>query len=317
LLKKIKNRARQGASFIKRDEPALLTFLFHSVFRNDDEIALKHIDPQQFITLAIYREFLEYFLAAGYSFISPDDLVQGLDPEGRYILATFDDGYFNNQHVVPLLQEYKCPALFYIASHNVQNNECFWWDVVYRELSKQGLERKTISAAQKEYKKLSHTEILTRLKEQFGDTVLQPCSDIDRPFTPDELRDFAAQEYVYIGNHTTHHYILDNYASDIQHEQILGCQQALQQMLAITPKTVSYPNGNYNADTLRIAADLGFEYGITVDKRKNYLPLREEDKLSLGRFVIWGKMPLKMQCDIFRSDMRKSARKKVSKGEML
>ena len=88
-------------------------------------------------------------------------------------------------------------------------------------------------------------------------------------------------------------------------------------MLTVTAETVSYPNGNYNADTLRVASELGFEYGVTVDKRKNYLPLREEDKLSLGRFVIWGKMPLKMQCDIFRSDMRKSARKKVSKGEML
>ena len=317
MLKKIKNRFRQGTSFIKRDEPALLTFLFHSIFQNDDEIALKHIDPQQFITLDVYKAFLEYFLEAGYTFVSPDDLVQGLDPTGRYILSTFDDGYFNNQHVVPLLQEYNCPALFYIASHNVLHNECFWWDVVYRELSKQGLDRKAISIAQKKYKKLHHNEIMAHLRNEFGANVFHPQSDIDRPFTPDELKAFAAEPYVHIGNHTSHHYILDNYDGETQRDQMVSCQQDLQKMLQITPSTVSYPNGNYNAETLHIANELGFEYGITVNKRKNYLPLQEQDKLRLGRFVLWGNMPLKMQCDIFRSDMTHTSKNKPLKGEML
>ena len=50
-----------------------------------------------------------------------------------------------------------------------------------------------------------------------------------------------------------------------------------------------------------------FDFGITVDKRKNYLPLQNADKLRLGRFVLWGNAPLKMQCDIFRSDMTQRA----------
>lgn len=303
MFKNIKYRLRQGASFLKRDEPALLTFLFHSIFRDDAEIARKHIDPQQCITLDIYRDFIEYFLEAGYRFISPDELSRGLNPDGCYILSTFDDGYYNNLHVVPLLQEYKSPALFYITTHNVLHNECFWWDVVYRELSKQGAGRKDISAVQKEYKKLSHPKILERLQGEFGKSVLAPCSEIDRPFTPVELKAFAAEEYVHIGNHTSHHYILDEYAPGVQREQVQICQNDLQQMLGIEPKTISYPNGNYNAETLQIAAELGFDYGVTVEKRKNYLPLRQEDNLRLGRFVLWGEMELKMQFDIFRSDM--------------
>jgi len=313
LLKQLKNRFRQTASFINRDKPALLTFLFHSVFQNEQEIALKYIDPQQFITVDLYREFLEYFLAAGYTFISPDDL-QDLDPNDRYILATFDDGYFNNQHIVPLLQEYKCPAVFYIATNNVLNNHCFWWDVVYRELSQQGLDRKAISTVQKQYKKLNHPEIISKLISEFGEKALQPQSDIDRPFTPQELQDFAAQDYVYIGNHTSDHYILDHYPADIQRQQMQECQDDLQQILQLNANTIAYPNGNYNTDTLHIAAELGFDYGITVDKRKNYLPLNEQDKLRLGRFVLWGNQSLKMQCDIFRSDMTKNKR---PKGTML
>ena len=51
---------------------------------------------------------------------------------------------------------------------------------------------------------------------------------------------------------------------------------------------------------------------ITVEKRKNYLPLRKEDNLRLGRFVLWGEMELKMQFDIFRSDMIVGARRRKS-----
>ncbi|MDA0273588.1 MAG: polysaccharide deacetylase family protein [Proteobacteria bacterium] len=298
----MKNRFRQGISFIRRDEPALMTFLFHSIFRSEKEIELNHIDPQQFITLDIYRQFLDYFLEAGYQFISSRELLAGLDPEGRYLLATFDDGYYNNQHVLPLLQEYKVPALFFIATHNVLNNECFWWDVVYRELSRKGLNRKEISVAQKKYKKKTHEEIISSLKQEFGNNVMNPVSDIDRPFTTSELANFAADDFVDIGNHTSHHYILDGYPQEIQRDQMLACQTDLGEMLDIHPAIVSYPNGNYNEVTLKTAADIGFNFGITVDKRKNYLPLQQKD-LTLGRFVLWGNNSLKLQCDIFRSDM--------------
>ncbi len=310
MLKIIKNRFRQGKSFLGRDKPALLTFLFHSIFENEKEIALGHIDPQQHITVDIYRQFLEYFLEAGYQFITARDLQTGLEPEGRYILATFDDGYFNNQRVLPLLQEFETPALFFIATHNVMNNECFWWDVLYRELFRQGLGRKSISAAQKSYKSLHHEEIVLRLKKEFGEDVMQPVSDIDRPFSPDELRKFADEPLVEIGNHTSHHYILDNYPTDVQREQMRACQNDLHDILQIEPFIVSYPNGNYNHQTLNEARNLGFDYGITVDKRKNYLPIKDEDKLTLGRYVLWGTEPLKMQCDIFRSDMNSKQSKR-------
>jgi peptidoglycan/xylan/chitin deacetylase (PgdA/CDA1 family) len=264
---------------------------------------MNHIDPQQFITLDIYRQFLDYFLEAGYKFVSSSEMQAGLDPEGRYLLATFDDGYHNNQHVLPLLQEYKVPALFFIATHNVLNNECFWWDVVYRELSRKGLNRKAISAAQKQYKQLSHDDIISSLKKEFGDRVMTPVSDIDRPFTPGELAKFAANEFVDIGNHTSHHYILDGYPEETQRDQMRACQSDIKEMLDLNPCIVSYPNGNYNEVSLQVAEEIGFKFGITVDKRKNYLPLQEADKLILGRFVLWGTSPLKMQCDIFRSDM--------------
>lgn len=151
MFKLAKEVIRQGASYIKRDDPALLTFLFHSIFKNESEIGAKVIDPQQHITVDIYRQFVEYFLEAGYEFISPPQLNE-LKPDGKYVLSTFDDGYYNNSLVLPLLEEYKTPALFFVVSDNVINNKCYWWDVVFRELSKKGLERKAISNQKKNTK---------------------------------------------------------------------------------------------------------------------------------------------------------------------
>ena len=301
MLKLGKELIRQCASYIKRDEPALLTFLFHSIFKDESEIAQKVIDPQQYVTVEIYRRFTELFLDAGYKFVTPDEVSQ-LDP-GKYILSTFDDGYFNNTLAVPVLNEFKTPALFFITTDNVINNKCYWWDVVFRELSKQGLDRKAISKEQGKYKKLSHPEIVEALKGKFGDNCFKPLGDIDRPFTVSELQEFAKEKYVHIGNHTSHHYILDSYDEKEQFSQINDCQNDLKEILGYDVNTVSYPNGNYNDTTISVCSKFNFDLGITVDKRKNYFPLKE--KLLLGRYVLWGNKPLKRQCDIFRSDMGK------------
>jgi len=304
MFKIIKKRTRQGLSFIKRDEPALLTFLFHSIFENIEAIEKKHIAPQQQITVDIYKEFIEYFLNAGYKFISPNDL-DSLDSSGKYILSTFDDGYFNNSLVVPILQEYKSPAVFFISTNNVINNECFWWDVAFRELSKKNLSKKELSRELKKYKNLKHNEIVSSLKEKYGNNVFQPLSDIDRPFSIDELKSFAKEEFVHIGNHTKDHYILDNYSYDEQFANIAENNNDLEKILNIKPNIIAYPNGNYNKDTISAAEKLDFKYGITVKKHKNYLPLKSDinSKLTLGRYVLWGNENLKMQFDTFRSDL--------------
>ena len=302
MLKYSKELLRQYLSYIKRDNPALITFLFHSIFKDKSEITQNIIDPQQYITVDVYREFTERFLNAGYKFISPSE-IDSLDPEGKYILSTFDDGYFNNSLVLPILEEFKTPALFFVTTENIKNNKCFWWDVIYRELAKKGYERKAISKEQHKYKSLLHKEIEKDLINKYGSRCFDPINDIDRPFTISELQKFSKNKYVYIGNHTSNHYILDKYSRGDQYKQILECQESLNEILGIDPTTVAYPNGNYNDDTLSVCREMGFNLGITVDKRKNYFPLK--DKLALGRYVLWGNKPIKRQCDIFRSDLNK------------
>ncbi len=306
MLKLFKKIIRQQASYIKRDQPALLTFLFHSIFKDETEITKHHIDPQQHITVEVFEEFTKLFLEAGYKFIAPNQL-NNLKNDGKYILTTFDDGYFNNSLVIPILNKYKTPATFFITTNNVINNECFWWDIVYRERFKLGEIKKQISIQQKKYKNFTHKEIILDIKKLYGENSLKPVSDIDRPFTVLELQNFTKNEFVNIGNHTKNHYILDNYSKEEQQNQILSCQNKLNKILGNTENIIAYPNGNYNKDTLSVCNELGFEFGITVEKRKNHLPLNQDinSKLTLGRYVLWGNENIKRQCDIFRSGFSK------------
>src|SRR4051794_33922106 len=97
-----------------RERGGVLAFLFHSLFRDEREIALNLVDPLERTTVAQFQALVEYYLEHGYRFIGPDDLLDGLSPDGKYALITFDDGYYNNTLALPVLQKYQVPAVFFI-----------------------------------------------------------------------------------------------------------------------------------------------------------------------------------------------------------
>ena len=107
------------------EKASLLLFMFHVIFEDEQEMNSNLIAPQQSMTLKNYRQFIEYYLDRNYQFVSPDDVVRGLDPQGKHILFTFDDGYLNNQRLLPLMREYKIPVVFFIASNFVKFQKSF------------------------------------------------------------------------------------------------------------------------------------------------------------------------------------------------
>lgn len=49
--------------------------------------------------------------------------------EDRSVVLTFDDGYIDNFiHAKPLLEKYKVPATFFIATQHCESQAPFWWD---------------------------------------------------------------------------------------------------------------------------------------------------------------------------------------------
>ena len=288
-----------------RERHALRAFLFHSMFRDEREIALNLIDPLQRTTVAHFRQFVAYYVSHGYRFVSPADVLAGLPTDGRYAMITFDDGYYNNVRALAVLAEFDVPATFFISTDHVRENRLFWWDVLYRELAAQGMSERRIYREALALKSLRTEEIERQLTGRFGAAAFVPRGDIDRPFTPDELREFARSPLVHLGNHTAHHAILTNYEPHEMRDQLRRAQVALREITGTEPLAVAYPNGAHDDEVIDACRDVGLKLGATTRPAKNDLPLERNSRelLRLGRFSTHGAGRILSQCQTYRSDL--------------
>jgi peptidoglycan/xylan/chitin deacetylase (PgdA/CDA1 family) len=288
-----------------RERGGLRAFLFHSLFRDEREIALHQVDPLQRTTVAQFRAFVEYYLGHGYRFVGPDDVLRGLEPEGKYALISFDDGYYNNTLALPILEQYKVPALFFISTDHVRENKCYWWDVLYRERVAAGTSRRRAYQEALGMKNLRSEQIEEELRRRFGAAAFAPRCDIDRAFTPRELLEFSKSPYVFLGNHTANHGILTNYDDAGVRDQLRRAQDDLSDMTGTTPTAIAYPNGGYNDRVIESCREVGLKLGYTIRPEKVALPVQVPPAglFRLGRFVPHGLAPIDTQCRTCRSDL--------------
>jgi peptidoglycan/xylan/chitin deacetylase (PgdA/CDA1 family) len=221
-------------------------------------------------------------------------------------MLTFDDGYYNNVHALPVLRELGVPAVFFISTDHVRDNRCFWWDVLYRERIVRGSSARHVYHEAIGMKSLRTEEIEARLAARFGPDAFRPRGDIDRPFALAELAEFARNPQVHLGNHTAHHAILTNYAPEEARQQIHRAQDALRAMTGAAPIAIAYPNGAVNAGILAASRDAGIRVGFTVRPEKTRLPVvpGSDRLLRVGRFVPIGQQRMTGQCRTYRSDVR-------------
>jgi len=287
------------------EDDTLLAFIFHGMVREKKEIDTRMVEPERIITHDEFRQFVEYFLAHEYTFVSPDQVQNGLEPGRKYGLVTFDDGYFNNSYVLPLLEEYRVPALFFISTDHVLQNKCFWWDVLFRESFRRGISVEAISREQEALKAKKNEEIEAYLHGLFGPSCLEPLGDVDRPFRPSELREFSERRYVYIGNHTCAHAVLTNYSLEEAESQIRNAQKFLEEITGKAPSAISYPDGAYSEEVIRICRRIGFKLGFTIEYGKNGLRRLADTqaRMELRRVGFTENASILLQCQIFRSDV--------------
>jgi peptidoglycan/xylan/chitin deacetylase (PgdA/CDA1 family) len=288
---------------VTNERGVLLSFLFHSLFEGPGELQSGIVDPQQGITVAMLRQVLGHFQKQSYEFVSPKDVLNGLPSDGKYVLLTFDDGYYNNIRALAVLEEFRAPATLFVSSNYMKQGKAFWWDVVYRESKKRGRGEREIQREVAHYKRLKTADVEAQLRNQFGADSLRPVSDLDRPFTPAELREFAEHPLISLGNHTSDHAILTNYRAAEVLAQIQGAQHDIQAMTGKSADMIAYPNGNESPEIVEAAKSVGIHFGIGVHPGRNRLPLRpgSRDAMTLKRFTLTGDYPVEAQCRTSRS----------------
>jgi peptidoglycan/xylan/chitin deacetylase (PgdA/CDA1 family) len=288
------------------ERSALLSFLFHTLFKDERQIALNHVDPQDRTTVADFRRLVKYYLDHGYRFVGPEDILRGLDPGGKYALITFDDGYYNNTLALPVLEEFGVPALFFVSTEHVRLCKSFWWDALYRERAARGVAAAAVDRERKWLKTQRTEQIEGYLVATFGAACLSPRGDIDRPFTTDELRALSRHPQVHVGNHTANHAILTNYPADEARREVAAAQAWLTSTIGVTPNAVAYPNGTYNREVIQACSDAGLKMGFTVSPRKTVLPLDPKSSrlLRIGRFTPRGGYDVEAQGYTCRSELQ-------------
>ncbi len=263
----------------------LLIFYFHGLYESTVQKELNHIDPQNNITVGQFIEFIDYFLHHNYHFIKPEDLLGDIEKDKRYIMITFDDGYFNNSLAVEVLNKYKIPAVFFISTKNVLENKSFWWDIIYKYRTKKGISLETIRKEQASLKSFKYSYIENYITQNFGTESAKPWSDIDRPLNEFELKDISQNPFVSIGNHTHNHAILTNYNKEEINEEFAVCNKALLNLTGRIPISIAFPNGNFNTLILEVAEEIGFRVAFTTQNYINKLPITNSHAICLNRFM--------------------------------
>lgn len=285
----------------------LVTILFHGLFRDTSEIQQNLVLPGQRMTVNCFDAFIEYFQKAGYQFVSPIEVQQGLDPAKKSIMITFDDGYYSNLLAIPVLEKYEVPAVCFVATYYVEKVRSYWWDVLYREGVERGIDCSAIESRMEQMKENSIVAIESELQNDFGENCFTPRSDIDRPFTVRELQTFASHPLVHIGNHTHRHEILTNLTYEEAKDSIEKASSLLENWNGETVRAFSYPNGNVPEYSVQLMRELNFPVVLGVREFKNRYASNDSRSIhyqALNRHILWGNQALAKQGARIRSDFQ-------------
>ena len=268
----------------KKENKNLLIFYFHGLFENHNQKDLNHLDPQTNMSTKTFDDFIDYFLCAKYKFVIPEDL-KDLKNDTAHAMITFDDGYFNNMLAVDILEKYKIPGAFFLSTKNIVENNSYWWDIVYKYRTKSGVCLEKIRKEQNFLKKFKTSYIDDYILKNFGKDSFKPWSDLDRPFTEEEVRNISKNPFVSIGNHTHSHAILTNCNKQEITEELTISNKILEDLTNKQPISIAFPNGNINSAVLEVAELMGFHYGFSTNPGINSLPKGNEKCLHFKRNI--------------------------------
>jgi peptidoglycan/xylan/chitin deacetylase (PgdA/CDA1 family) len=252
-LKLIFTKLAPALKILNPKKPHFLVLMFHSVLKDEEFKSLQNVlDPGIHISLTQFEEIIKLCKESGYQFVSPNELKT--KNEGKYLLLTFDDGYKNNQNILPILKKYEASAVIFINASFIKNQKISPWDHFYFEGRIRGKNREQIL---KEYSK--RPEIITSNLEE-----LKPLL----PLTEFELQDLASNDEIYIGNHSFVHEIHSNFSGERAFSEIIKAQEFLDNLKINTVRHFAFPEGQIHHEILP-QLEKYFDYIHTVEEGLN------------------------------------------------
>lgn len=285
--------------FAVRSHPVLL--MYHRVL--DDPFAeSEYAQTGTAVSTASFREQIA-FLAKRYAVMSAGDYIaaraNGQSLPKKCAVVTFDDGWIDNyRNAYPILKKYSVPATIFICTNFVDTNEKLWFHEILHSIKWQQLSAAQLSQVLAKYqsKNSSQLDATIKLSEDSPKDVLiddffhlakaldaqqveKLASDLGRisgkidaewvqrrfSLTWEEITEMA-QSVIEIGSHGVSHRLLTSVSqADVAHELVESKLQ-IEKRLGKKVRTFAYPNGSYDENIKRMAAEAGYEGAFSVSE---------------------------------------------------
>ena len=214
----------------------------------------------------LFKRCIQWLKKNGYFFISVDQLIKYVQNQQEFpkgaVWLSIDDGWKDNIHnIIPVINEYKIPITFFIATDPVENQGIFWW--TFFEKCKDQLPSyfKSNSLDLKNIKEKDRKRIIQDLKKRCKKRVTREVMEIK------EVKSLAQNPLITIGSHTVHHALTVNCTDDELKFEIKESKEKLREWTNKEVKYFSYPNGRFDGRERKIFKESGYKFAATDKKR--------------------------------------------------
>jgi peptidoglycan/xylan/chitin deacetylase (PgdA/CDA1 family) len=102
---------------LRGDQPGVVALLFHALADSVEEPGFR---PDLHLTFSQFDTAIRHFREAGYTFLHLADLLKPLDPQGRFVWITFDDGNTSDLRALEILEAHDVPATFFVTTGHLR-----------------------------------------------------------------------------------------------------------------------------------------------------------------------------------------------------
>ena len=262
-----------------------------------------------FITQKTFESHLKFY-KKHFNIVSLDDYYQQKFSNDKFnICLTFDDGFANNyKYVLPLLEQYKVPATFFITAIQAAGYDILWNDFL-GIISKYGPAK--IGLENESYIKDRHKKYISTItgikladklrlcgfneKAKMMKELYSLCpfkknkydEDYWQQMTAEQIKELATSTFVTIGAHGYYHNDLAQINIRDAAEELTLTRLYLENIVEKKVTSFAFPYGSYNDAVIKASKNAGYAQLLATEFYNDGDKLHSEmrERLTVNPFI--------------------------------
>ncbi len=260
--------------------------MFHRVIPHNNKHRI-HNHQSLEITPEHLEKIILYYNKKGYECLSLDEFYERMIIQhsfGKYVIYTFDDGYYDNlKYALPVFEKYNKPFTIYVTTSFPDKTALLWWYALEDLLINNKVLDLSFFGADSDFKcddmfkkelafnyirsliNSNSREMMIRFFNSFHIDLLQYAQDLCLSW--DNLREMSKNPLVTIGAHTVNHVALKELADEHCRYEMEESKRIIERELNIQVDHFSYPFGKKSEvgrREFKIAKEIGFKSCTTT-----------------------------------------------------